>query len=45
MEEDRKGRHEAVVRVACVQMEPRVGQKAANVETSAALIERPTAPG
>ena len=42
MAKDRKGRHEAVVRI---QMEPRVGQKATNVETSAALIERPTAPG
>ncbi|MEK0083533.1 nitrilase family protein [Benzoatithermus flavus] len=36
---DRKGRQEAVVRVACIQMEPRVGDKAHNVERSLELIE------
>jgi N-carbamoylputrescine amidase len=40
MADDRKGRDEAVVRVACVQMEPRVGHKSANVEGSVALIEQ-----
>jgi N-carbamoylputrescine amidase len=35
-----KGRQEAVVRVACVQMEPAVGSKRANVEKSCALIEK-----
>ncbi len=45
MAEDRKGRHEAVVRVACVQMEPHVGDKAANVAKGVALIEEAAANG
>lgn len=36
---ERKGRKEAVVRVACIQMEPRVGEKARNVECSLTFIE------
>jgi N-carbamoylputrescine amidase len=36
---ERKGRKEAVVRVACVQMEPRVGEKARNVERSLTFID------
>jgi predicted amidohydrolase len=40
MADARKGRDEAVVRVACVQMEPLVGHKSANVEKSAALIDQ-----
>src|SRR3954462_14889064 len=36
---DRKSRHESVVRVACVQMEPQVGAKEANVAKSVQLIE------
>jgi predicted amidohydrolase len=35
----RKGRHEAEVRIACIQMEPRVGRKQANVDKSLALID------
>ena len=35
---DTKSREEAVVRVACVQMEPVVGHKQANVEKSLGLI-------
>lgn len=30
----RKGRHEAEIRIACVQMEPRIGRTSANVERS-----------
>lgn len=36
---ERKGRKEAIVKVAVVQMEPVVGEKAANVEKSLRLIE------
>lgn len=35
----RKGRHEAEVKIACIQMEPRVGSKQANVDKSLELIE------
>ncbi len=45
MAEDGKGRHEAVVRVACVQMEPHVGDKSANVAKGVALIEEAAANG
>ena len=34
-----KGRQEAVIRVACIQMEPVVGRKQANIEKSVASIE------
>jgi len=37
---DRKGRSEALVRIACIQMEPRVGEKSANVAKSLELIGR-----
>ena len=36
----RKGRTEAVVTLACVQMEPQVGDRAGNIARSVALIER-----
>ena len=36
----RKGRTEAVVTLACVQMEPQVGDRAGNIDRSVALIER-----
>jgi predicted amidohydrolase len=42
---DRKGRQEAVVRVACIQMEPHVGDKARNVERSIELIEEAAGQG
>ena len=35
---DRTKKSEAIVRIACIQMEPRVGQKAANVAKSLELI-------
>jgi N-carbamoylputrescine amidase len=34
----RKGRHEAEIRIACIQMEPKVGRKKPNVEKSLAMI-------
>ena len=42
---ERKGRQEAVVRVACIQMEPRVGEKARNLERSLAFIEEAAGQG
>jgi predicted amidohydrolase len=42
---DRKGRQEAVVRVACVQMEPKVGDKDGNLATSLARIDAAAANG
>ena len=42
---DGKSREEAVVRVACVQMEPVVGHKQANVEKSLGLIDEAAANG
>ena len=40
MAAERKGRKEAVVRVACVQMEPVVGEKAMNLDKTLRLIEQ-----
>lgn len=37
---DAKGKEEATVRVACIQMEPRVGQKAENIQHSLELINQ-----
>ncbi len=37
---DAKGKEEATVRVACIQMEPRVGQKAENIQHSLDLINQ-----
>jgi predicted amidohydrolase len=42
---ERKGRKEAVVRIACIQMEPRVGAMARNVERSLAFIEEAAGQG
>jgi N-carbamoylputrescine amidase len=42
---DGKSREEAVVRVACVQMEPVVGHKQANVEKSLGLIDEAASNG
>ena len=42
---ERKGRQEAVVRVACIQMEPRVGEKAHNLERSLAFIDEAAGQG
>jgi N-carbamoylputrescine amidase len=36
---ERKGRHEAVVKIACVQMEPAVGEKERNIRRSVEMIE------
>ena len=33
-----KGRHEAEIRIACIQMEPKVGRKKANVAKSLELM-------
>lgn len=41
----RKGRDEAVVKVACIQMEPQVGAKDENVRRSIALIEQAASQG
>jgi predicted amidohydrolase len=41
----RKGRKEAVVKVACIQMEPRVGEKARNLERSLGFIEEAAGQG
>ena len=41
----RKGRKEAVVRIACIQMEPRVGEKARNLERSLAFIDEAAGQG
>lgn len=35
---DRKGRHEAVVKIACIQMEPVVGEKQRNLSRSIEFI-------
>ncbi|MBK1671404.1 hydratase [Rhodovibrio sodomensis] len=40
MSEGKKGRREAVVRIACVQMEPHVGDVAGNVEKAAGYVEQ-----
>ena len=40
-----KGRHEAVVKVACVQMEPIVGNKEDNIQKSIAFIEKAAGKG
>lgn len=42
---EHKGRKEAVVKIACCQMEPRVGEKDRNVETSVAMIKEAAANG
>ena len=42
---EHKGRKEAVVKIACCQMEPRVGEKDRNVETSVAMIKEAVANG
>ena len=42
---DESARHEAVLRVACIQFEPRVGEKDDNLARSAALIRRAAGEG
>ena len=45
MSEGKKGRREAVVRIACVQMEPHIGDVAGNVERAAGYVEQATKEG
>jgi predicted amidohydrolase len=39
------GRQEAVVKIACIQMQPVVGEKQRNLQTSLAMIEEAASQG